>query len=220
MSEPRDQDEIPESFFRLGDSPELSTRVKGSRFTGQVLSATSFERALQRLQTIRKQHHDATHHCWAAVWGNPECVEQRFDDDGEPSGSAGRPILHHLLGSGAGDAIVVVTRWFGGTKLGTGGLVQAYSGAASLALAEAGRIRVERRIPLSLDFGYDDLGGVEAILARREAWTRQVTRHFEPGPRFLVHARRNRAEALRAELFEGLAGRIGIQAGAELFVES
>jgi uncharacterized YigZ family protein len=213
-------DPAAELFLRIADGPEATTKIKGSRFTGQALSADSLEQAQARLETIRKQYHDATHHCWAAVWGPPESSEERFDDDGEPSGSAGRPILHHLRGSGACDGLVVVTRWYGGTKLGTGGLVQAYSQSAHLALEAAGRIRIERRIPLSLRFEYGDLGAIEAVLARREEWTRRVERSFDDGPAFAVEVRRDRAEALRAELVEELGGRPTIEVGPEILAEN
>jgi uncharacterized YigZ family protein len=213
-------DPAAEMFLRIADGPEATTKIKGSRFTGQALSAHSLEEARARLETIRKQYHDATHHCWAAVWGPPESSDERFDDDGEPSGSAGRPILHHLRGTSACDGLVVVTRWFGGTKLGTGGLVQAYSEAAHLALEAAGRIQIERRTPLSLRFDYGDLGAVEAILARREEWTRRVERNFDDGPAFAVDVRRDRADALRAELVEELGGRPVIEVGSEILAES
>lgn len=209
-----------ETFPRIADGPEATTKVKGSRFTGQALSAHSLDEALSRLETIRKRYHDATHHCWAAVWGPPESSDERFDDDGEPSGSAGRPILHHLRGSGACDGLVVVTRWFGGTKLGTGGLVQAYSEAAHQALEAAGRIRIERRIPMTLRFDYGDLGGVEAVLARRADWTRRTERNFDDGPRFTIEVRRDRAESLRAELVEELGGRPSIETGPEILAET
>jgi uncharacterized YigZ family protein len=211
MSEAHSQDEVPEIFLRLANGPEATTRVKGSRFVGQALSANSGEEALARLETIRKRYHDATHHCWAAIWGPPESTAERIDDDGEPSGSAGRPILHHLKGAGVCDGIVVVTRWFGGTKLGTGGLVQAYSDAARLALEAAGRIRVRRQIPLRLVLGYQDLGAVEAVLARRQEWVSMVERDFGDTPGFLVHVRHGRADLLRSELTEQLSGRVRIE---------
>jgi uncharacterized YigZ family protein len=178
---------------------------------GQGLSANSAEAALARLETIRKRYHDATHHCWAAVWGPPESSAERFDDDGEPSGSAGRPILHHLKGAGVCDGIVVVTRWFGGTKLGTGGLVQAYSRTAHHALEDAGRIRVRRQVPLRLVLGYEDLGAVEAVLARRQEWVWMVERDFGDTPAFLVHVRHSCADLFRSELTEQLSGRIRIE---------
>ena len=88
-------DQPADTFLRIADGPEATTKIKGSRFTGQALSVHSLDEALARLETIRKRYHDATHHCWAAIWGPPESTDERFDDDGEPSGSAGRPILHH-----------------------------------------------------------------------------------------------------------------------------
>ncbi|RKZ13413.1 hypothetical protein DRQ32_01665 [bacterium] len=213
-------DEKPGDFLRLADGPQTTMKVKGSRFTGQVLRADSLEQAQQRLQTIRKQHHDATHHCWAALWGSPNSQQERFDDDGEPSGTAGRPILNRLRACGATDGLLVVIRWFGGTRLGTGGLAQAYSESAAQALEATARIQVERQIPLAINFGYDDLGAVEAILARRVDWTREVQRDFGDGPSFLVRVCRGRADGLRAELNESLGGRASIQAGAEILVES
>ena len=219
MPEAHSQNAVPESFFRLADGPESTTKVKGSRFVGQALSANSGEAALARVETIRKRYHDATHHCWAAVWGPPESGAEHFDDDGEPAGSAGRPILHHLKGSAARDGIVVVTRWFGGTRLGTGGLVQAYSEAADLALRSAGRIRVQRQIPLRLVLDYGDLGAVEAVLARRREWVRAVERNFDDSPAFLVHVRYARADDLRAELTEQLSGRVRIETFAPVLVE-
>ena len=196
-----------ETFLRISDGPETTSKVKGSRFVGQALRAHSLEHALERLQTIRKRYHDATHHCWAAAWGPPGATDERFDDDGEPSGSAGRPILHCLRGASVSDAVVVVTRWFGGTKLGTGGLVQAYSAAARLALDSAGRVQVECLIPVRIACSYEDLGGVEAILARRSAWTRSVRREFDSGPSFEVRVPKRRATALREEILEQLGGR-------------
>ncbi len=219
MPEAHSQDEVPESFLRLADGPEITTKVKGSRFVGQAFSANSGTAALARLETIRKRYHDATHHCWAAMWGPPENTEERFDDDGEPPGSAGRPILHHLKGAGVCDGIVVVTRWFGGTKLGTGGLVQAYSEAARLALQAAGRVRVHRQVPLRLVLAYEDLGAVEAILARRQEWVWKVERDFGDSPAFLVHVRHTRVDPLQAELIERLSGRVRIETFPSELVE-
>lgn len=84
------------------------------------------------LAEIRRLHPDATHHCWASIVGNPEnSARMRMDDDGEPSGTAGRPILSVLQHKDVGDVVLVVVRYFGGTKLGAGGLVRAYSSTAS-----------------------------------------------------------------------------------------
>jgi uncharacterized YigZ family protein len=219
MPEPKDRPKLRETFRRIGDGPETTSRVKGSRFTAQALAIRSPEEALDRLETIRKRYHDATHHCWAATWGPPESSAERFDDDGEPSGSAGRPILRELHGTGDHDGLVVVTRWFGGTKLGTGGLVQAYGEAAREALERAGRIRVTRQIPLRLETAYDDVGTVEAILARRSAWIIRADREFGERAVFGIGVRSSRAAALRTELVELLAGRLQLTESEPILVE-
>ena len=102
---------------------------KKSRFLAEVSHIDTEEEALEFIEKIRKKHYNATHHCYAYVLG--ERFElQRFSDDGEPGGTAGKPMLDVLTGEGIHDTVVVVTRYFGGTLLGTGGLVRAYSGAA------------------------------------------------------------------------------------------
>jgi uncharacterized YigZ family protein len=89
------------------------------------------------LESLRKRHHDATHHCWAYRVGWAETMESRSSDDGEPSHSAGEPIMRSMEERGVSDACCVVVRYFGGVKLGTGGLARAYRCAARLALDAA-----------------------------------------------------------------------------------
>lgn len=114
---------------------------KKSRFIGYAAPADTEEAAQAFLQQIRAAHHDATHNCYAYQLGEDNRF-QRSSDDGEPSGTAGRPILEVIRGSGISNVIVVVTRYFGGILLGTGGLVRAYSAAAKDALAAAERVRL------------------------------------------------------------------------------
>ena len=106
--------------------------VKGSRFIVDVAPAGDEPEARQVLTQVRANFPDASHHCWAWRIANPAI--DRANDDGEPSGSAGRPILAQLVGRDLVDTAVIVTRYFGGTKLGVGGLVRAYGGAAGAAL--------------------------------------------------------------------------------------
>lgn len=111
--------------------------VKRSRFLGQVLRVESETDARAFIDAVRREHHDARHHCTAFVIG-PDSMLQRSNDDGEPSGTAGAPMLEVLTRREISDVVVVVTRWFGGTLLGAGGLVRAYGDAASAALDAAG----------------------------------------------------------------------------------
>ena len=102
---------------------------KKSRFIGETYPVTSEEEALEYLEKVKKQFWDARHHCWAYVIGEQRPLE-RFSDDGEPSGTAGKPILEVIRGKRLPNTLVVVTRYFGGTLLGTGGLVRAYTKAS------------------------------------------------------------------------------------------
>lgn len=105
--------------------------IKKSRFIAWAAYAPSREDALQLLEEARQQYPDARHHCWAYLLGNPQsATSAAMSDDGEPSGTAGKPILNVLQHKGVGDVMLVVTRYFGGIKLGAGGLVRAYSAAA------------------------------------------------------------------------------------------
>lgn len=112
-------------------------RIEQSRFVTTLEMARSVDDAKAVLEGVRKEFPDATHHCYAWVIGPPGSTSSTAaGDDGEPSGTAGRPMLKVLLNSGVGDVVVVVTRYFGGVKLGKGGLVRAYSGGVQHALRE------------------------------------------------------------------------------------
>jgi uncharacterized YigZ family protein len=112
----------------------IEMRVKNSRFLATIAPVFSVEEAKAFVTRIKKEFADATHNVPAYVVGYGPAVTAHCNDDGEPAGTAGRPVLAVLQGSGLGDAALVVTRYFGGTKLGTGGLVRAYGDAARAAL--------------------------------------------------------------------------------------
>ena len=115
-----------------GGSGELEE--KKSRFIANTLPISTQEEAIEFIEKIKKQYWDARHNCYAYVLGDRHEI-QRFSDDGEPGGTAGKPMLDVLLGEDIHNIVVVVTRYFGGTLLGTGGLVRAYSGATKEGLA-------------------------------------------------------------------------------------
>lgn len=117
------------------------TRVANSRFIATLAPVFSVEEARAFIAEIRAEFHDATHNVPAFIIGHGASVITHSSDDGEPSGTAGRPVLAVLQGSGLGDVAVVVTRYFGGTKLGTGGLVRAYSEAVRAVLEVTPRAR-------------------------------------------------------------------------------
>ena len=140
-------------------------KIKSSRFIASVCPIESEADALAHLDLSRKAEHSARHHCWAWRLG-ADGAQARSSDAGEPSGSAGKPILAAIEGAGLTFVSVVVTRYFGGTKLGVGGLVRAYgdAAAAALALVDVRTIVPTRAVVVSAP--YDQLGTLEAIVAR------------------------------------------------------
>lgn len=126
------------------DSVEVEYEVKKSRFIARAAYADSREMALSILAQARLDYPDARHHCWAYLLGNPHCAASAaMNDDGEPSGTAGKPILNVLQHKHVGDIVLVVIRYFGGVKLGAGGLVRAYSAAAQLVMDELPTLQQE-----------------------------------------------------------------------------
>ncbi len=134
------------------------TKVKNSRFIATLEHVTSTDQAKDFLAAMRQTHPGANHHVYAFKIGYGASVTEGMSDDGEPSGTSGPPVMAVLRGSGLGDAILVVTRFFGGTKLGTGGLVSAYKQAAQAVIAAASTIeKVElERISFCLDYALLD----------------------------------------------------------------
>ena len=140
---------------------------KKSRFIATVRPVESEEEAVAFIEEMKKKYWDARHNCSAFVIGK-KAELTRCSDDGEPSGTAGRPMLEVLLGEGVRNIAVVVTRYFGGTLLGTGGLVRAYSGAVKEGLADCriGTMRYGTR--LSVETDYNGIGKIQYILAQRD----------------------------------------------------
>ena len=139
---------------------------KKSRFIATVHPIESEEEALEFIAGLKKKYWNATHNCWAFVAGERQEL-QRCSDDGEPQGTAGRPMLEVLLGEGIHNAAVVVTRYFGGTLLGTGGLVRAYSKAVQAGLKASVIIEKQQGFLLKLETDYNGIGKIQYILGQR-----------------------------------------------------
>ena len=139
---------------------------KKSRFIATVIPAGSEEKVLAFIESIRKKYWDARHHCFAYVIGERNEL-QRCSDDGEPSGTAGKPMLEVLLGEEIHNVAVVVTRYFGGTLLGTGGLVRAYSAATKQGLASSVIITKILGVKLCISTDYTGVGKIQYILGQR-----------------------------------------------------
>ena len=143
---------MTEYYIPTGDA-ETEFVEKRSRFLGHVWPVESEGEARARIEEIRKKHYDARHHCWC--YRIREGGVERYSDDGEPAKTAGTPALEVLQHSGLTDLIVVITRYFGGVLLGTGGLVRAYTTATSRALeaAEVVTVRSVVALDVTVDYG-------------------------------------------------------------------
>lgn len=142
------------SYYTIGNTAQALFKEKGSKFFSFAFPVSGEEEVKKHLQSLRKKYFDATHHCYAYVLG-PEKKHFRAVDDGEPAHSAGTPILNQIKSKGLTNVLVVVVRYFGGTKLGVGGLVQAYKQAAEEVLVSADRIEIEITSEVQIEFEYE-----------------------------------------------------------------
>lgn len=155
-----------ENIRRLMRETTAELVEKKSRFIATVRPVADENEAAAFIDEMKKKYYDARHNCSAFVIGDGAQLT-RSSDDGEPSGTAGRPMLEVLLGSGIRNAAAVVTRYFGGTLLGTGGLVRAYSGAVKAAL-DAGEVKTQHfGVKLKIKADYNSIGKIQHILSGR-----------------------------------------------------
>jgi len=174
--------------------------VQKSRFLALAAPVASTEAALGVLAEARQT--PATHHCWAYRLGS----QYRSSDDGEPGGTAGRPILAAIDGAGLDRLVVVVTRWYGGIKLGAGGLVRAYGGVTAECLRLAARVPIIETCRLTLIVGHADESPVLRLLAANAAIV--IEREWlAEGLRLTIELPASQESALRAALAERLRGR-------------
>ena len=179
--------------------------VKHSRFLANAAPVATPEQALEFVASA--SHADATHNCWAyRIRVGQVC---RSSDDGEPAGTAGRPILAAIDGQGYDRVAVVVTRWFGGIKLGAGGLVRAYGGAAAECLRLARREPLVEMVELELECPFDALGTVHAALAAHAA-EKTSEAFVADGARLGLRLPATQAEPLRARLRDATRDRVRV----------
>jgi uncharacterized YigZ family protein len=183
---------------------EAVVREKGSRFLAVVQPAADEAEGKARVAALARLHHDATHHCWAWRVGWP--ARERSADAGEPAGTAGMPILQVLRGAGLTEVCAVVVRWFGGTKLGKGGLARAYAAATRQAVAA---LPIVDRIPVvhvAVAVPYDRLGAAKRLL--RPPQVELAAEEYGAEVRLILRVHEGRQSALLAALAELGARRI------------
>lgn len=153
-------------YFILESADEITEEIKKSRFITYMAPTKGRIEAERFVRDIKAKHPDARHNCWAFIAGRPGNGQlYGFSDDGEPSGTAGKPMLNCLVGSGMGELTVVVTRYYGGIKLGTGGLVRAYSGGLQALLKRAKQIECVVYTRLILTCNYSQISTIENLFS-------------------------------------------------------
>jgi uncharacterized YigZ family protein len=193
-----------EQRFIPSGRARVELRFVNSRFFGTAGPAASVEEAKGFIAAVRAEMPDASHHVFAYVIGHGASKTEGMSDDGEPSGTAGRPALAVVRGSGLGDVVVVVTRYFGGTLLGTGGLVRAYGDTAKEVLAALPREAKIARSTLAVTLPYAAYEPARRLVAAHDGAI--VDEEFAASVTMLVTLPLAQAEALGAALREATAG--------------
>ena len=184
--------------------------VKKSVFIGYASPAKTEEEARKFIAKIKNHHGDATHNVSAYIINDGRNFAVRYDDDGEPKGSSGKPILNVIQNRGLSNVVVVVTRYFGGIKLGYGGLVKAYSDAASRAIDKAGIVDVYETERFEATFPYNLFHAVKKTV--EDAGGRIIWEEYGQLVKFTVETRKGEAERLMELLRERTKGRVGLRA--------
>jgi uncharacterized YigZ family protein len=172
-------------------------KVKGSKFISYAYPVHSREEVDLILRNLRVEHSKANHCCYAWKLGQ-ENVEYRYNDDGEPANSAGKPIYGQILSFELTDVLIAVIRYFGGTKLGVGGLIQAYRESARLGLEEAFIVRKEIKLPFTLEFEYPQMNKVMRLI--KEKQIEIVTQEMEMKVRLGLLVSKKKEAAFRESL--------------------
>jgi len=179
--------------------------IERSRFICTVQRTISPEDAQAFIRDMNAEFPDATHNCWAYVAGPPGSSDRiGMSDDGEPHGTAGRPMLTVLVHGGVGEITAVVTRYYGGTKLGTGGLVKAYGGAVQLALATLPRAERVDYVEVRLTIAYPNIAAMQQLLPEVEA---EVMAHeYGADVQYTLRLPRQNVAALRSAVADATRG--------------
>ncbi|MBQ9644233.1 MAG: YigZ family protein [Lachnospiraceae bacterium] len=197
-------------FLEIARPGRCEIEVKNSRFLGEACAVFSEEEAAEKIAALRKEHYDARHVCSAYIIRNSSggAALMRASDDGEPQGTAGRPILSVIEGSGLQNCLITVIRYFGGTLLGTGGLVRAYTQAAQEAVAAAALSEMTCCAVLSVSMDYGLYNPVKYYIGEQSL--RVDSEDFSDKVCLTLVVRKEMEEQIRSDLMELTAGRIAM----------
>lgn len=204
------------NFKTIKHDGTVEEEIKKSRFLCSVKRIASEEEARAFIHQIKKEHHKANHHCSAFILGENMEIK-RSSDDGEPSGTAGIPMLTVLENHALTNLVVVVTRYFGGVKLGAGGLIRAYSGAVAKTIKEIGKVEVKEQDGLSISMSYAHYQ--EFANWRAEVCLEEYDTQFTTEVSTTIFTDKERVEEITASLTEFYSGKITIQKTGTRMVE-
>lgn len=195
-----------DQYKTIKKSIQAVIRVKGSRFLGYAFPVEDFAGFKDVLSQRSKEHHDATHHCWGYRIIVEDRIEEMSSDAGEPSGTAGKPTLSAISGRDLCNVGVVVTRYFGGTKLGTGGLARAYGECAGTVLDQVQVITKVIRDTLVCRFPYDSIHAVMRIMDRYQGTV--VESDYTQDATLTITTPRSKMSQMMADLTDACRGSI------------
>lgn len=200
------------AYITIRDRGEDRFEEKKSEFIGYAKRVENEEEAKDFINEIKGIHKQARHNCWAYVIGEKMNI-QRYSDDGEPQGTAGIPILEVMKKSNITDCAVVVTRYFGGILLGTGGLTRAYTKGASIGIKAAGIVEKVIGLKLSFEMEYDLFGKIQYICGQN-SWHIEDTEYTD---KVIVHilCEKNIADTIESEIVEATSGKVIIRKSEE-----
>ncbi|MBE2912937.1 YigZ family protein [Anoxybacillus sp. FSL W8-0382] len=205
-----------EAYYTVKGYGETEIVIEKSRFICYVERATTEEEAVRFIHQIKKKHWDATHNCSAYIIGEHDHI-QKANDDGEPSGTAGVPMLEVLKKKKLKDTVVVVTRYFGGIKLGAGGLVRAYGKAVTEGLKAAGIVERKLMRIMHTTIDYTWLGKVENELRASTYSIKDI--HYAEHVTIDTYVEEKRKDEFRAWMIELTNGKSAISEGEHVYVE-
>lgn len=186
-----------DKFYRIAKAGEGQYREKMSRFLAFAVPVRDVEEAKAEVKRLQNEYHDARHVCWAYIIGEDSELWQ-LNDNGEPSGTAGKPILGQIRSAGVTDVMVAVVRYFGGIKLGTSGLIVSYREAAALALEDAGKRECYRTLEMHIRVGYERVDKVLKVVRDNGAEIRQ--QEFDNMCSLRIAVRKSMFEAIKGVL--------------------
>ena len=206
-----------EQYRMLSKGAQAELVEKKSRFIATIRPVSSEEEAVAFIEEMKKKYYDARHNCSAFVIGSKGELT-RSSDDGEPSGTAGRPMLEVLTGSGIRNIAAVVTRYFGGVLLGTGGLVRAYSGAVKMALEQCETITRRYGVQMLIKTDYNGVGKIQYLLGSKDVVIQDSVYAADVQMTVLVPI--EEYDGLCKELVEATNGRVGLEEVEKLYYDA